>query len=325
MVCGFESRSSHHFLFHPARVRGLPMAWAATPASYAFRSVRLNPDDYCEHKGAPRGSTAYYALREASRAARPGLVALSALHSELVEAQRKASDPLIAATKLGWWRQEVARLGASEPPTHPVTTALSRHLAPESDTWQLLDTLVAGYEQGLQQSRFTDFNALQRHLAHTAGALGVLWARHAAAAGNGRPSPSRDDWSARLGVALALAYLVRDAGDDTRHGHIFIPLDEMQRFGVPAATIVQRRYDDAYRGLMAFQTERARAQLHAAVLAIPGDEWRAQRTLRAQGAMALALLDEIENAGYEVLHQRISLTPVRKLLVAWRGARRRQS
>jgi len=71
--------------------------------------------------------------------------------------------------------------------------------------------------------------------------------------------------------------------------------------------------------LMRFQTKRARDALHSALAAVPRSERRSQRTLLAQGALAGALLDEIERDGYHVLHQRIALTPVRKLWIAWRA------
>jgi phytoene synthase len=70
---------------------------------------------------------------------------------------------------------------------------------------------------------------------------------------------------------------------------------------------------------MRFETRRAREALRDALAAVPATERRAQRTLLALGALALALLEEIERDGYHVLHQRIALTPIRKLWIAWRA------
>jgi phytoene synthase len=122
---------------------------------------------------------------------------------------------------------------------------------------------------------------------------------------------------------MLLAQLIAELGNDARHGRIYIPVDEMQRFNVTAADVINRKYSDAFTELMRFQTKRAREALNTALAAIPAGERRPQRTLRAQAALALALLDEIERDGYHVLHQSIALTPIRKLWVAWRGARQR--
>jgi phytoene synthase len=118
-----------------------------------------------------------------------------------------------------------------------------------------------------------------------------------------------------------LAQFVAELGNDARHGRIYIPIDEMQRFNVTAADLINRKYSDAFTELMRFQTSRARDAIQTALAALPAGERRTQRTLRAQAALALALLDEIEQDGYHVLHQRIALTPIRKLWIAWRAAR----
>jgi phytoene synthase len=74
---------------------------------------------------------------------------------------------------------------------------------------------------------------------------------------------------------------------------------------------------------MRFQTARARAALTKALAGIPAGERRRQPSLRAQAAIGLASLDEIEADEFQILHQRITLTPLRKLWLAWRAARRR--
>ena len=76
------------------------------------------------------------------------------------------------------------------------------------------------------------------------------------------------------------------------------------------------RVDDVIRRTTAWS-------LTVTLAGIPQPERKTQRTLRAQSAMALALLDEIERDDYRVLHQRIALTPIRKLWIAWRAARSR--
>lgn len=284
----------------------------------AFDTIpHVNFDDYCQQKAALPGSSAYYALRQAPLAVQPRLTALFALRRELEETVKETSDPTVGHTKLAWWQKELAALAAGQP-SHPVTKALAAHHPSISTEIDALRTLVDGYGMDLEQSRYLDLANLQRYLAKVGGGFAALVARASTAQPAG-PQP----WADAVGHALMLAQFVQELGNDARHGRIYLPIDELQRFNVTAADLLNRRYSPAFTELLAFQTARARDALSAAEAAIPPSERRTQRTLRAQIALARTLLDEIERDGYQVLHQRIALTPIRKLWIAWRAARSR--
>jgi 15-cis-phytoene synthase len=281
------------------------------------RPAQRNFDDYCAQKAAPPGSSVYYALRQAPLAQQPLLTALFALRRELEDTVKNTSDPVIGRAKLAWWQQELGALAAGRP-SHPVTLALAAHgadLRAEADTWQ---ALVSGFEMDLDQARYLDFANLRTYIDKVGGAFA-----HAVAGVTASESEHVRDWAPPLGNALMLAHLVQEVGNDARHGRIYIPIDELQQHRVTAAELINRKYSAAFSELMRFQTGRARDALQAALASIPESERKTQRTLRAQSAMALALLDEIERDGYQVLHQRIALTPIRKLWIAWRAARAR--
>ncbi|CAH2891984.1 MAG: Phytoene synthase (EC [uncultured Paraburkholderia sp.] len=277
----------------------------------------MNFDEYCQQKAAPPGSNIYYALRQAPAASQPRLTALYALRREFEETVKEVSDPAIGRTKLAWWQNELGAL-ASGSPTHPVSKALAATLPDVKAEYPALLTLLSGFEMDLDQARYLDYPNLRRYVQAVGGTFAGLVARAASkpVPTDGTQAPA---WSAPLGDALLLAQLVVETGNDARHGRIYIPIDEMQRFNVTAADLINRKYTDAFTELMRFQTKRARDALHAALPAVPGRERRSQRTLLAQGALALALLEEIERDGYHVLHQRIALTPIRKLWIAWRA------
>jgi len=277
----------------------------------------VNFDDYCQQKAAPPGSSSYYALRQAPVARQPLLTALFALRREFEETVKETSDPTIGRTKLAWWQKETAALAAGEP-SHPVSRALAAHLGDTASEYASLQALLTGFEMDLDQARYLDYPNLRRYMESVGGGFAALVARATA-----RDPANASVWAAPLGNALMLAQFVEEVGDDARHGRIYIPIDEMQRYNVTAADLINRKYTDAFTELMRFQTGRARDALHGALDAIPSAERNTQRTLRAQAALALAVLDEIERDGYRVLHQRIALTPIRKLWVAWRAARKR--
>ncbi|NRO97287.1 presqualene diphosphate synthase HpnD [Paraburkholderia sp. NMBU_R16] len=274
-------------------------------------------DEYCAQKAAPPGSSVYYALRQAPLAKQPLLTALFALRRELEQAARETSDPAIGRTKLAWWQQELASLAAGRP-THPVSVALAEHRADIGGEAATLQALVDGFEMDLNQARYLDYPNLRSYIEQVGGAFALAVARVTA-----RDTAAATQWAPPLGNALMLAQLVQELGNDARHGRIYIPIDELQRFQVSAAELINRKYTPAFNELMRFQTRRAREAIVASLAGIPQSERKTQRTLRAQSAMALALLDEIERDGYRVLHQRIALTPIRKLWIAWRAARSR--
>ncbi|HVE11354.1 MAG TPA: presqualene diphosphate synthase HpnD [Paraburkholderia sp.] len=276
----------------------------------------MNFDEYCQQKAAPPGSSIYYALRQAPAGRQPLLTALFALRREFEETVKETSDPTIGRTKLAWWQKEAASLAAGQP-SHPVSQALAAHLPAVAAEYPALQTLLAGFSMDLDQARYLDYPNLRRYIDSVGGTFAELVARATA-----KEPDQAAVWAAPLGRALMLAQFVVELGNDARRGRIYIPIDEMQRFNVTAADLINRRYSDAFTDLMRFQTTRARDALDAALAALPAAERRTQRTLRALAALSLALLDEIERDGYHVLHQRIALTPIRKLWVAWRAARR---
>jgi 15-cis-phytoene synthase len=276
----------------------------------------VNFDEYCRQKAAPPGSSSYYALREAPYARQGVLTALFALRRELEETVQEIHDPAVGQTKLAWWQKELAALAAGQA-SHPVTRALAAHHPRLAEESAALQALAEGFRIDLEQARYLDFTNLRRYAAATGGIFAGLVAR-AAAPAPGVSSP----WAEPLGEALTLVQCLNEIGRYARQGRIYVPIDDLQRFEVTAADLMHARYSPAYRDLMKFQAQRARDALRQACAAVPAAERRTQRTLLALTALALALLDEIEADGFEVLHQQISLTPLRKLWLAWRAGRR---
>jgi phytoene synthase len=282
----------------------------------------VNFDDYCQQKAAPDGSSTYYALRRAPAAKQPLLTALYALRRELEETVKETSDPTIGRAKHAWWQKELASLFGGETaaaPAHPVTKALQAHAAntPVLDTAgrESIEHLVDGFGMDLDQARFLDWPGLRRYLDRVGGDFAVTLAR---ATARDPATAKLATWATPLGSAMQLAERIAEIGDDARHGRIYVPIDELQRFNVTAADLINRRYSDAFTALMRFQTQRAAQALEQALAAIPASERATQRVLRAQASLLLALLDEIGRENFQVLHQRIALTPIRKLWISWR-------
>jgi phytoene synthase len=121
---------------------------------------------------------------------------------------------------------------------------------------------------------------------------------------------------------MQLTNIIRDVGDDARRGRIYLPIDELQRFDVKAHEILKREapwgYSDRFTALMRFQAERAHGIYDEAFALLPDADRRAQRPGLMMAHIYRTLLREIEAENFQVLHQRISLTPLRKLWIAMR-------
>jgi phytoene synthase len=272
----------------------------------------MSPDAYCEQKAAASGSSFYYSFRFLPSERRRAITALYAFCREVDDVVDECPDPQLAQQKLAWWRVEIGALFQGKP-SHPVTLALAPGVAAYGLSAQHLNEVIAGVEMDLTQSRYLDFVALERYCYHVASAVGLLASRIF-----GYRDPGTLEYARNLGIALQLTNIVRDVGEDARRNRIYLPIDELQAHGVTAADILNARYSDAFTKLMRFQAERARGYYARALAALPPVDRRAQRPGLIMAAIYRSLLEEIERDGFRVLTQRISLTPLRKLWIAWK-------
>jgi phytoene synthase len=272
----------------------------------------MTPEEYCQQKAAQSGSSFYYSFLFLPPNRRHAITALYAFCREVDDVVDECHDPSIAATKLVWWRQELTRLYAGKP-EHPVTQALLPALAEFNLPQEQLLEIIDGMEMDLQQSRYLDFKALSLYCYRVAAVVGLL-----AAEIFGYQDRKTQKYAHDLGMAFQLTNIIRDVGEDARIGRIYLPIDELQRFEVTAADILNARYSDNFRRLMEFQIERAEQYYTQAVSELPAGDRKAQRPGLVMAAIYRTLLDEIKRDGCQVLTQRTSLTPVRKLWIAWR-------
>ena len=272
----------------------------------------MTPDEYCENKAAQSGSSFYYSFRFLPPERRRAMVALYAFCREVDDVVDEASDPSVARLKLGWWRTQINATfdGA---PLHPVAQALKPIVLSFELPRQHFQSVIDGMWMDLEQNRYLDFNTLERYCYRVAGVVGLLSAKIF-----GYVDPSTADYAQQLGIAFQLTNIIRDVGEDARKNRIYLPMDDMQRFGVPAAEILQGRESPRFKALMAFQAERAQQHYKSAMQALPREDRRAQRPGLIMAAIYRALLEEIESEGFRVLTQRTSLTPLRKFWIAWK-------
>ena len=272
----------------------------------------MTPDEYCQQKAAQSGSSFYYSFLFLEPERRRAITALYAFCREVDDAVDEPSDPQVARSKLAWWRAEVAQLYAGNP-QHPVTRALAPLIERYGITHQRLGEIMDGMEMDLTQTRYLDYANLRLYCHRVAGVVGLLAARIF-----GFRDERTLEYAENLGLAFQLTNIIRDVGEDARNNRIYLPMDELKRFEVPAVDILNGRHTDAFVQLMNFQAQRAEDAYETAFAALPAPDRRAQRPGLVMAAIYRTLLGEIRRDGFQVLRQRTSLTPVRKLWLAWK-------
>ena len=283
--------------------------------------MAVTPQQYVQDKAAASGSSFYYAFLFLPPARRAAITAFYAFCREVDDVVDEMRDPGVAATKLAWWRQEVAKAfgGAA---SHPVMQALMPYTSEHGITPEQLLAVIDGCQMDLDQTRYLDFAGLQRYCHRVAGVVGEVAARIF-----GHSQPATLDYAHRLGLALQLTNIIRDVGDDARMGRIYLPMAELKQFDVKAHELLKREspwgYSERFSALMRFQAERAHRCYDQALALLPEADRAAQKSGLMMANIYRSLLREIEADGFQVLHQRTSLTPLRKLWIAlltnWRG------
>jgi 15-cis-phytoene synthase len=276
----------------------------------------MTPEQYVQDKAARSGSSFYYAFLFLSPPRRAAITAFYAFCREVDDVVDEVADPSVAAAKLAWWRSEVVA-GFGGQSTHPVMQALMPCAAEFGITPAHLGAVIDGCQMDLDQTRYLDFPALALYCHRVAGVVGEVSANIF-----GRQEEATVAYAHRLGLAMQLTNIIRDVGDDARRGRIYLPVSELQRFDVKAhellRTVAPFGYGERFDALMRFQAERAHRCYDEALALLPEADRQAQKPGLMMANIYRTLLREIEASGFQVLHQRIALTPLRKLWIAMR-------
>ena len=272
----------------------------------------MRPEQYVQEKAAGSGSSFYYAFLFLPAPRRAAITAFYAFCREVDDVVDEAVDMGVAATKLAWWSEEVKRAFLGNP-NHPAMRALLPHAANYGIEERHLQDVIAGCRMDLEQTRYLDYPNLERYCHLVAGVVGEVAARIF-----GQEAVQTTQYAHTLGQALQLTNIIRDVGEDALRGRIYLPVSELQQFDVKAHEVLKRQYSDRFTALMQFQSRRAHALYDQALQLLPDQDRRSQKPGLMMASIYRTLLREIEAADFQVLHQRVRLTPLRKLWLAWR-------
>lgn len=268
--------------------------------------------DYCHQKVAESHSSFLSGFRFLSIEKRNAITVLYAFCRELDDVVDGCTDPNVAQITLNWWRSDLEKVFNNEMPEHPVHQALKDIRVNCDLPKNEFEALIDGMQMDLEQARYGSFDELKLYCHRVAGVVGCLIARIL-----GFSNQKTLEYADKMGLALQLTNIIRDVGEDARQGRIYLPIEEMQKFDVPANVIMQCKPTDNFAKLMQFQVNRARETYREAMLLLPAEDKKSQKVGLIMAAIYYALLNEIDRDGAQnVLTYKIAIPSPRKKRIA---------
>lgn len=221
-----------------------------------------------------------------------------------------ADDPGMAISeRLDRWQAELDRCYDGEP-GHLVTIALSDALRSYDIPKSAFVDLIDGCRQDLIKTRYENFEELVEYCRLVAASISDI-----SLAIFGYSAPSAIDHGRDLSTALQLTNITRDIGDDLERDRIYIPREDLERFGVSERDLLERRKNEAMVALVTFQATRARSYFVRAQPLIDEIDRDARFPVTLMGSVYATVLDEIDRDPLAVLDRRIALSVPRKIAV----------
>lgn len=276
----------------------------------------MTPQEYCQNKAAQSGSSFYYSFLSLPDDKRDAIIALYAFCREVDDIVDSRSESHIKQIKLDWWRQEIDNLFNSNP-QHPITRALEHPIKQYSLPKEHFQEILDGMEMDMQAVRYADFKELNLYCHRVAGVVGIMSAEIF-----GYQNRQTLKYAHNLGIAFQLTNIIRDVYEDMRRDRLYLPMNELAEHGVTETDIRSRKHTDAFDRLMQVQIKRANEYYQLAMEQLPEVDRHAQLAGIIMAAIYRHLLNKIDHEGRHVLDQRIMLTPLRKLWIAWQTRQR---
>jgi phytoene synthase len=277
-------------------------------------------DQHFAARGAPPGSMRWHALLYAPERFRDRVAAALALEAELRDAGGGDVEHAVAHAKLGWWREETARLAVGEP-RHPLTVALlAAGGAAPSDLAAAVALAVGAAEVELAQVVLQDEAEFDRYLLGSGAAFAAL-----ALGAATRSTDAAARFAAGCGRAIRLVEIVRDLRRDAWRGRVFAPWNWVEEAGLRLEDLRSGVPGEGTRLLGARLCATARRHWQEARAEPDGALPEAWRPLCVLAELHLALLADMERDGFAVAREPAEIAPLRRTYLAWRAARRARS
>jgi phytoene synthase len=256
------------------------------------------------------GSNFYYAFLLLPREKREAIYAVYALSRAIDDAVDECPSPEEGRIRLAAWEDEVARLAAGAP-RHPITRAVAQAKERFPIPIEAIEALLAGARMDLERSRYGTFEHLRLYCERVASAIGRMCIEIF-----GYRSPSARAYADNLGIALQLTNILRDLGTDARRGRLYLPAEDLAKFGAGADDLLSGRRTPQVLSLLAFEAERAKGYYAAAESALDPRDRRSLMAAEVMRTIYRRLLTAIEASRFDVFERRITLSRPRRAALA---------
>ena len=267
-------------------------------------------------EAAPQGqastSNFYYSFLFLPPEKRDAILAVYAFCHEvddLVDYPRPGSDP---RRELESWRRDLETLYAGQGAVTGRASSLAPHLERFPLPKQAFLDILDGVEMDLDRTRYATWQELQEYCLRVASAVGLLCIEIF-----GHRNPRSRDYAVELGQALQLTNILRDLAADAERGRIYLPAEDLARFGVSEADLIEGRCSAAMRELLAFECQRARDLFFRADSVLPPEDRMQLFAAEIMGRIYLKILERIEARGYDVWGRRVALPRFQKVVIAF--------
>ena len=258
-------------------------------------------------------SNFYYAFMLLPAARRRALYAVYAFCRFVDDIADDAGGPLAPAALLDRWRDELNRVyvGAVE---RPVSRALADSVRRFNIPQRYFAEIIDGVAMDLTQRRYATFDDLRVYCYRVASAVGLISIEIF-----GYQNPATKLYAERLGIAFQLTNIIRDVKEDAARNRIYLPLEDLRRFGVTEEEILQSVHTAGFNELMEFETMRARDFYRDADAALAPEDRPAMLAAEGMRLIYSALLERIVQSGYRVFDGRLSVSAPHKLYLVGRA------
>jgi len=267
--------------------------------------------EYCSRLTRKSRSNFYYAFLFLSKEKREAIYAVYAFCRSVDDVADGNASVLEKRRQLDEWYRELDRCYEGRP-HHPITVKLAQSVQRFRIQKEYFEELIAGVEMDLTHNRYLTFRELYEYCYRVAGVVGLMCIEIF-----GYRNPKAKDYAINLGVALQLTNIMRDLRVDAERGRIYLPQEDMARFGYTEGELVRSAYTPAFLELMRSTGARARTYFQNARELLTVEDRRSLFAAEIMGAIYYKLLETIEASGYRVFDRTIRLPTTQKLWLAF--------
>ncbi len=277
-----------------------------------MQSAAARSLEYCRKLTRRSGSNFFYSFLFLPKPRREAIYAVYAFSRAVDDLVDEMEDPAETAENLAEWRREVERMAEGQA-THPIAVQMGAAARAFDIPKELPIALIDGCEMDLGNRRYDTFDDLYDYCYHVASVIGLMCIEVF-----GYQTEKAKRYAEKLGVAFQLTNILRDVKNDAERGRIYLPREDLERFGYADVDVLGSVYDERFVSLMEFQCRRAERFYEEAREALAPEDRPSMLAAEIMGGIYRRILREIEKARYDVYNHFVSLPRHQKLWIALR-------